>query len=109
MYSLDLTLPLTGSGNARVRLLADSVNEGNNAATDVVAYSTPTFFIEPIAEQNITLGADWALDVNITGDPDDAYVRGESSRVWLGLFKRSSFYNWDSRDLRFKETFYCIC
>ena len=77
MYSLDLTLPLTGSGNARVRLLADSVNEGNNAATDVVAYSTPTFFIEPIAEQNITLGADWALDVNITGDPDDAYVRGE--------------------------------
>ena len=77
MYSLDLTLPLTGSGNARVRLLADSVNEGNNAATDVVAYSTPTFFIEPIAEQNITIGTDWGLDVNITGDPDDAYVRGE--------------------------------
>ena len=61
----------------RVRLAAGSVDEGNNAATDVVAYSVPTFFIEPIADQNIVFGTDWNLNINISGDPDDAYIIGE--------------------------------
>ena len=76
MYSLDLTLPSTGSGNARVRLAAGSVDEGNNAATDVVSYSTPTFFIEPIPEQNIIINTDYELRVTISGNPDEAYVLG---------------------------------
>ena len=41
-YSAILNIPSTGSGTIIVRLLADSVDEGNNAASDFVSYSTPT-------------------------------------------------------------------
>ena len=93
MYSLDLTLPSTGSGNARVRLAAGSVDEGNNAATDVVAYSTPTFFIDPIADQVFTAGVDFELPINITGDPDHAYIESE----WLKFYT-----DFDNPMLKFK-------
>ena len=93
MYSLDLTLPSTGSGNARVRLAAGSVDEGNNAATDVVAYSTPTFFIDPIADQVFTAGVDFELPINITGNPDEAYIESE----WLKFYT-----DFDNPMLKFK-------
>ena len=40
-YSAILNIPSTGSGTIIVRLLADSVDEGNNAASDSVSYVTP--------------------------------------------------------------------
>ena len=52
-YSLRLTLPSTGSGNARVTLAADSVNEGNNTASDVVSYA-PAVVPEAVMTVSIT-------------------------------------------------------
>ena len=77
MYSLDLTLPDTGSGNARVRLLADSVLEGNNAATDVIAYTEPTLVIEQADHQVITVNTAYRLDLFLTGEPDTCVVDGD--------------------------------
>ena len=69
-YSAVLEIPSSGSGTIIVRLAADSVDEGNNAASDSVTYAEPVT-VDAVATLDITqssaaTGAE--VPINITFD-----------------------------------------
>ena len=69
-YSAILEIPSSGSGSIIVRLAADSVDEGNNAASDSVTYAEPVI-VDAVATLDITqssaaTGAE--VPINITFD-----------------------------------------
>ena len=67
-YSATITMPSSGSGYITVRLAADSVDEGNNAAHDSISYAEP---VNAVADLSITQSnADTGslVIVNITFD-----------------------------------------
>jgi len=59
-----------------------SQQNGPNGARDSASFSLDTtpqpisVAIAPIAHQRVTIGTEMALDINITGNPDDAYIYG---------------------------------
>ena len=68
MYSVNVTVPSSGSGTIVVSLAADAVNEGNNAASDSFSYAESADSVASVVIVPLTAETGAVVPVSITFD-----------------------------------------